>query len=212
MIIGLSGFASSGKSTVAEYLQHVHGFHRLSFAGALKDITAITFGWDRQKLQGATPEDREWRETPDEYWTARMGRPFSPRYALQFLGTEVFRNTLSKNIWVDILVQKIHTLRAENPYVDVVVEDTRFRNERKALRELGAIFINIRRPEVETPFHQQLWKAVMDQTPLREEDIPLHRSEWEWMTEMNDLGTITVNDADITRLQEEIRHIIDEQK
>lgn len=212
MLIGLSGFASSGKSTVAEYLHQVHGFHRLSFAGALKDIAAITFGWNRERLQGATPEDRAWREQPDPYWTQRMGRPFTPRYALQFLGTEVFRNTLSKNIWIDILVRKIQVLREENPFVDVVVEDTRFANERQALRELGAIFINIRRPEVETPFHQQLWKAVMDQIPLREEDIPLHRSEWEWMTEMNDLGTITINDADIQRLQEEIRQFVEERK
>ncbi|WP_346927659.1 hypothetical protein, partial [uncultured Arthrobacter sp.] len=37
-VIGLSGFAGSGKSTVANYLVEEHGFTRLSFAAPLKKM------------------------------------------------------------------------------------------------------------------------------------------------------------------------------
>ena len=35
MIIGISGFQSSGKDTIADYLVKEHGFVKLSFASAL---------------------------------------------------------------------------------------------------------------------------------------------------------------------------------
>ena len=41
MIIGICGFKSSGKDTLAEFLIKDYGFKKLSFASALKDIVAI---------------------------------------------------------------------------------------------------------------------------------------------------------------------------
>lgn len=179
-IIGLSGFAGAGKSTVAEYLVRQHGFVRLSFAAAVKDITAAAFAWDRQRLEGATPQDRAWREEPDTFWSERMGKPFTPRYALQYIGTDVFRNHVLPSIWADLVVAKIRGL---GPHANVVIDDVRFVNEREALRKEGAIFVLLRRDEFSTPVHQQLWTTARAGFAIRgiEPTNSLHPSEWDWL-------------------------------
>ena len=68
MIIGLIGFAGSGKDTIAEYLERCRMFNVDSFASNLKDAASVIFGWDRLMLEGKTKESREWREMPDKFW------------------------------------------------------------------------------------------------------------------------------------------------
>lgn len=180
-IIGLSGFAGAGKSTVAEYLARQHGCTRLSFAGALKDVTAAAFGWDRQRLEGASPQDREWRETPDAFWSDKMGKPFTPRYALQYIGTDVFRNHILNSIWVDNVIAKIRASHSTN----IVIEDVRFVNERQALRAEGAHFLLLRRAEFHSPLHRELWNMARARFSVRgindEYSQNLHPSEWDWL-------------------------------
>lgn len=177
VVIGLSGFAGSGKSTIAEYLVRQHGFTRLSFATAVKDITAATFGWERTRLEGATPQDRIWREEPDPFWSSRMGRPFSPRVALQYIGTDVFRTHVLPSIWYDIVISKIQNL---GPTAKVVVDDVRFVNERTALREVGAHFLLVRRNTFPSSLHEALWNAAHAHQALENTDT-LHQSEWNWL-------------------------------
>lgn len=181
-IIGLSGFAGAGKSTVAEYLVRQHGFTRLSFASAVKDITAAAFAWDRQRLEGATPQDRAWREQADDFWSQRMGKPFTPRYALQYIGTDIFRDHVLPTIWADLVVAKIRSL---GPNANVVIDDVRFVNERNALRTEGARFLLIRKDEFSTPLHTELWRTARARFQIRDiaEDTPykLHPSEWDWL-------------------------------
>ena len=45
MIIGICGLQSSGKDTLGNILVEKYGFKKLSFAGVLKDIVSILFGW-----------------------------------------------------------------------------------------------------------------------------------------------------------------------
>lgn len=193
MIIGLSGFAGAGKSTVAEYLVRQHGFTRLSFATAVKDITAAAFGWDRQRLEGATPQDRVWREQPDPFWSERMEKPFTPRYALQFLGTDVFRNRVLSTIWADNVIARIRALGSD---VNVVIDDVRFVNERRALAIEGARFAIVRRDEFPSPLHTQLWRTARSGFNVRDiaQDSPyqLHASEWDWLCDAT-----VVNDPEI---------------
>ena len=44
MLIGVVGFAGSGKGTIGDILVGDHQFVRLSFADALKDAVAVIFG------------------------------------------------------------------------------------------------------------------------------------------------------------------------
>jgi hypothetical protein len=91
MLIGLVGLIGSGKDTVAERLVSHHGFRRDSFARSLKDAVSSIFGWDRNLVEGNTKESRAWREQPDAFWSEKFGREVTPRWVLQYFGTEVCR-------------------------------------------------------------------------------------------------------------------------
>lgn len=179
-LIGTCGFLGAGKSTVADYLVRTHGFTRLSFAAAVKDITAVLFGWDRQLLEGATPTSREWRDQPDAFWTSRMGRAWTPRLALQFVGTDLCRTHVHPNIWVDTVLKQIQAL---GPTARVVIDDVRFVNEIDLLRAVGGqIVVVLRRQTDGTYFpsyeHARLWNDAGNPDVT---SSLLHPSEWNWL-------------------------------
>ena len=141
MIIGLCGLIGSGKNTVAEHLMEQHYYISVSFAETLKDAAACIFGWDRDMLEGATPEDRAARELKDEWWSERLGFDVSPRYMLQYMGTEVMRNNLHPDIWA-LSAEK---LIKENPWEQYVFTDVRFPNEAAMIRRIGGKVWHVRR-------------------------------------------------------------------
>jgi dephospho-CoA kinase len=61
MIVGICGFAGSGKDTIAKVFEE-HGFRIMSFADILKDVVSLMYGLDRDLLSGKTTESRVWRE------------------------------------------------------------------------------------------------------------------------------------------------------
>jgi hypothetical protein len=146
MIIGICGLIGSGKDTIADYLQNIHEFRRESFANSLKDAVAMVFNWPRGMLEGRTRESREWRETVDPWWAERLGIPhLTPRWVLQYWGTEVCRRGFHDDIWIAALENKLRKTQD-----DVVISDVRFPNEIKAIRNAGGIVIRvIRGPEPE---------------------------------------------------------------
>ena len=78
-IIGLVGFADSGKGTASRILIE-QGWQPIAFADALKDALTAVFGWSRHLLEGDTVESRKWRETVDPWWAAKLSIPhFTPR-------------------------------------------------------------------------------------------------------------------------------------
>ena len=124
MILGVTGFIASGKDTVADYLCTFHGYKRISFAASLKDAIASIFGWDRELLEGTTKSSREWREQVDPWWSERLGKEITPRYILQYWGTEVCRNGFHPDIWVASVENKLRK-STDN----IVITDCRFANE-----------------------------------------------------------------------------------
>ena len=167
MIIGISGFQSSGKDTIADYLVKEHGFVKLSFASALKDIVAIIFGWSRERLEGLKVEDRQWREEVDSKWANLLNIPcLTPRYVLQYLGTEVFRNHFHKDIWTKIVENQLSF------YENVVVSDCRFANEIEMIKQNGGKIIQVHRDNHVLKHPSEL--------PLEVSDAK-HLSELEWI-------------------------------
>lgn len=63
-LIILSGLKGSGKSTCGSFLMKNYGYHQMSFASRLKDIVAWVYDLPRNRLDGLTEKDREWREQP----------------------------------------------------------------------------------------------------------------------------------------------------
>jgi len=144
-IIGICGFISSGKDTIADYLVNYHQYRRESFANSLKDAVAQVFGWDRTMLEGRTKQAREWREQRDEWWSQRLGMDITPRWILQFWGTEVCRKAFHNDIWIASLENKLR-----NSKDDIVISDCRFPNEIKSIKDAGGIVIRVvRGPEPE---------------------------------------------------------------
>jgi len=137
-IIALCGFISSGKDTVADYLVNLHHFRRESFANTLKDAVSAVFGWDRTMLEGHSKESRAWRETPDPWWTNRLGIVITPRWVLQNWGTEVCRNGFHDDIWIASLENKLR-----HSTDDVVISDCRFPNEIAAIKQAGGIVVRV---------------------------------------------------------------------
>jgi hypothetical protein len=146
MIIGICGLIGSGKDTIADYLQNIHQFRRESFAHTLKDAVAQVFGWDRELLEGRTKESRAWREQVDPWWAERLGMPnLTPRWVLQYWGTEVARRSFHDDIWIAALENKLRKTTD-----DVVISDCRFPNEIKSIKRAGGIVIRVvRGPEPE---------------------------------------------------------------
>ena len=182
MIVGITGFIGSGKDTVAKMLVE-KGAVQDSFAAPLKDLCASVFGWPRDMLQGDTVESRDFRETPDMYWTRKLGiDQFTPRLALQLLGTEIMRTHFNQDIWLDSLEYRI---RKNNPQDQiVVVSDCRFKNELDLIKQLDGIVIHVIRNDLpewyETAVHANKGSVPAKHT-METRFASVHASEWKWV-------------------------------
>lgn len=134
--IGLSGYARSGKDTVASMLGD-HGFVRYAFADKLKEAVARLnpiihvedgYGYTLEQLLEADGQEYV-KENYPEY-----------RRLLQVMGTEVGRQMFGENIWVDIALKQV----PDNGLA--VFTDCRFPNEAQAIHDLGGQVWRIDRP------------------------------------------------------------------
>jgi hypothetical protein len=149
-IIGLySSVPQSGKSTVANYLCHHHGYIRVPFAATLKDMAAVlmrdlgiidTHEYLQDKkhimLSDMTDIDPGLREN----------LRFTVRHICQTLGTEWGRDCLHPAIWTTVWQAKVNRMIRSG--IQVVVDDLRFPNEYDHLRANGAEVWFVKRPSI----------------------------------------------------------------
>mgnify|MGYP001464962940 FL=1 len=203
MIIGVCGFIGSGKDTVADYLVNFHEFRRESFADTLKDAVAAVFGWDRTLLEGRTKEAREWREEVDQWWAERLGMPtLTPRWVLQYWGTEVCRKSFHDDIWIASLENKIR-----NSKDDIIVSDVRFPNEVKAIKNQQGKMIWVQRGRLPKWYDTALEANAGSNIAINDLKIQnIHASEWAWVGTKFD-HTIH-NDMNIDDLYSEVKSLV----
>lgn len=131
-LIAITGKAGSGKDTIAKYLCEKYAkVYTEPFAKPLKLACAAAFGIPIEDFM-----DTETKELDNDAWGV------SPRKIAQFVGTEMFRNTLSKLIpeigtefWVARMAYLLqgHIFTEEGGQYDdsdtIVIPDLRFQNE-----------------------------------------------------------------------------------
>jgi hypothetical protein len=136
LIIGLSGYAQSGKDTVANVLVFKYEFERVAFADAIRSIlwemnpivkdsgftlqsVVHAYGWDKAKVM------------------------FSEvRRLLQELGVSS-RNTLGEDVWVNAVLRK-----ASDKTKNYVISDVRFENEAAIIKQMDGQLWRVKRPNV----------------------------------------------------------------
>lgn len=174
MILGIVGFIGSGKGTVGDLLEQ-KGFKKDSFAAPLKDAVSCIFNWPRELLEGDTEVSRNWRETPDLFWSEKFERLFSPRLALQLMGTEAGRNIFHEDVWVLAMINRVKNS-------NVVITDVRFKNEIQYIQNNGGHVIRIKRGPEPNWFNLAV-RANSGLDVYREQmlGLKIHPSEWDWI-------------------------------
>jgi len=135
MIIGITGFKQSGKSTAAKYLEDKYGFTRHNFKDALV-----------QELKDNFPDLLAELEIHYNLSTPHLfiQKPPLMRALMINYGTEVRRKDDS-NYWVGEWISRTITAN-----YNLVADDVRFLNEAIAVRESGGIIIRLTRPDLLT--------------------------------------------------------------
>ena len=195
MIIGVCGLIGSGKGTVADILEGQQGFKKVSFADSLKDSVASVFGWPRHLLEGDTAESREWREQVDAWWSNRLDIPtLTPRWVLQYWGTDVCRHGFHPDIWLASLERKLSNSG------NFIIPDTRFPNEVEMIQRLGGQVWRVTRGV------DPAWLTAYITTGVEPEDV--HASEYMWSTSKFD--KVIPNDGTLKELRKTVKAMINE--
>ena len=166
---------------------------QVAFADKLKDIICILINCNRDQLENESFKSKELGEEW-WYWYMELDEGYSPiildyltttkkqlknyeglelvkptpRFLMQYIGTNLLRNQLHPEIWVNSLMSEykplvsaqfvlmdlgMNTLQLEKigksvpiEYPNWIITDTRFENELEAVKKRGGITIRVNRP------------------------------------------------------------------
>lgn len=204
-IVAINGTIGSGKDTFAKVFIN-EGYHRVSFAESLKDAVSVIFGWDREMLEGNTDESRAIREQEDEFWSHKMGRPVTPRWVLQNLGTDVLRKHFHDNIWLFSLEKRILNSDSDK----IIITDCRFPNEIQLVRDKSGIIIEVQRVLPSWYYDAYQYNLHRDSCDLilPKSLTDIHSSEYGWIG-INKPDFIVDNNGTLEQLHQQAYNIID---
>jgi hypothetical protein len=135
-VIGLTGYAQSGKDTLASILVERYGYRRVAFADAIRE-----FIYEVNPMVSCSPTGYLKDLVNLVGWDNAKQEP-QVRRLLQDLGVAA-RKLIDEDIWVKV------ALRSVSPGDRVVITDVRFENEAKHISELGGQLWRVKRPGVE---------------------------------------------------------------
>lgn len=147
MLVGVAGPARAGKGEAANALVYSnYGFLEYSFAAPMRQFVINLLG-----LKSLAELD----QIKDKPHPLLKGK--TPRYALQTLGTEWGRNTVSDSLWVDVCLDR--AMRTQH----AVISDVRFNNEAQAIVDNGGFIIHVTRPGTQIAESTHASEAGIDQ-------------------------------------------------
>ncbi len=142
--IGLHGYAGVGKDTIAEILKE-YGYERVAFADKLREALYV--------LNPVILFDETVHEEDGDFvrvqhivdalgWDQAKRQYKEIRRMLQVLGTEVGREMIGQDVWVDA------TFKGLDKDKRYVFTDVRFENEHQAIDSQIGLLIKVERPGV----------------------------------------------------------------
>lgn len=157
-IIGISGYARSGKDTVADILVAKYGYTKISFADKLREalyaLNPIVSTGD-QMIYDHEPKYARLRYVINIYgWDGykESNWAYEIRQLLQRFGTEVGREILGEDVWVNAIEEEL--------YDNVVIPDCRYPNEAAFIQDLGSLW-RVDRPGV-MPANSHISETALD--------------------------------------------------
>ena len=182
MIIGLSGYAQSGKDTVAKILVDHYGFRRLAFADPIRELLyemdpKLTIGHDTYTSIKLLVDKVGWevaKQNPEV------------RSMLQGLGLGA-RTVIDKDIWVGITLRKVW-----GPTDNVVISDVRFKNEADMIKQIYGL--------------NQVWRVIRPGLkPVNDHISELELDDYEFEFDIYNESTLLALHEDIEILMEGLR-------
>lgn len=205
-VIGLTGFAKSGKSTAAQILKDMGG-QEVAFAKHLKDVCSAVFGVPRDHFDDQAFKEVQFDfnriimridvekiltyfEIPARFIPEAMLKHegiqlTTPRHVAQYVGTEILR-TIDQNIHINMAFK----LNAGSEAKFLICSDVRFENELLAVQSQKGIVIGISRQAV-----------------VPKDLVNLHPSEKEIPTLIKRSDYLAANEFDIGTFQNFVKKI-----
>ena len=124
IILGLTGFAMSGKDEVADELVRNYGFTKIGMSDTLHECLMVLN--PIAAFDYVSVEAIRYRDYCEEVGYVEAKKNPEVRALLQRLGTEVGRNMIDEDIWVNAMLNKARR------HLAVVVTGIRYPNEANA--------------------------------------------------------------------------------
>lgn len=186
-LFGVSGFAGSGKDTMADYLVENYGFKKISFAKIIKDVCRMVFGFTDEQLYGKLKEIPDQRypftgicvkcgtrmhenhapdfdPTEDTLWQcflSECGWGYEHKHITPRLAMQTlgteWGRRLYGNIWI---VATMNTIQGSD-HDKWVIPDVRFRNEVHAIQDRGGLVVRLLRGKMAHDHQSEIEMAEM---------------------------------------------------
>ncbi len=208
------------------------GWKTKKFADKLKDIVCLLIGCTREQLED---EEFKNTELGEEWWKYELyyigSRTYfstyleadeyrsnnnmssgkikvikpTPRFLLQNIGTDLFRNQLHPDIWVNSLMNEYLPSPKPNSTTqwkgsDWIITDLRFPNELKAIKDRDGISIRVNRFTGNSIIDNDTYSVTDYQHPS---ETALDNAEFDYVIE---------NDGSIEELIKKVKDILIEEK
>jgi 5'-nucleotidase len=152
-VLGFGGVLRSGKDTAADRLVEQHGWVKLNMSDPLAEAlytlnprvevdNYISPPLTRNVL--FSPGTYHYQDIVDKIGYVEAKTIPDVRRLLQALGTEVGREMIDQNVWVNIAARRIQELTAQGK--NVAITGIRFPNEIEMIREVGGVSVWVERP------------------------------------------------------------------
>jgi len=138
MIIGLTGYAQSGKDTVAKILVEQYGYGRIAFADPIKTLV-----YKANPIVGLVANEPIYlRHLVDTVGWEEAKKNSEVRRLLQEIGVGA-RESLDDTVWVVAALRQMDDVTK-----NYVVTDVRFENEALQIKSVGGQIWRVKRPGV----------------------------------------------------------------